>query len=89
MIPCPQMTRYYHWYYDYWWYYVHSPFQCFPNPSNSKNDKPQEAVMTHLAEVGPLAVNVDASQWHSYTGEYFSEAIFGGEYFSRVTILRE
>ena len=31
-------------------------------------DKLQEAVLTHLAEVGPLAVNVDASQWHSYTG---------------------
>ena len=28
----------------------------------------QDAVLAHLAEVGPLAVNVDASQWHSYTG---------------------
>ena len=28
----------------------------------------QDAVLSHLAEVGPLAVNVDASQWHSYTG---------------------
>ena len=30
--------------------------------------KKQDAVLAHLAEVGPLAVNVDASQWHSYTG---------------------
>ena len=28
----------------------------------------QDAVLAHLAEVGPLAVNVDASQWDSYTG---------------------
>jgi len=31
----------------------------------------QDAVLSHLAEVGPLAVNVDASQWHSYTGGIF------------------
>merc|ERR1712156_971502 len=31
----------------------------------------QDAVLAHLAEVGPLAVNVDASQWHSYTGGIF------------------
>merc|ERR1719290_41386 len=28
----------------------------------------QSAVMTHLAEVGPLAIAVDASQWGFYTG---------------------
>jgi len=31
----------------------------------------QDAVLAHIAEVGPLAVNVDASQWHSYTGGIF------------------
>ena len=33
----------------------------------------QEAVMDHLANVGPLAINVDASLWHTYT-----EGIFDG-----------
>jgi len=35
-------------------------------PSND-----QDAVLTHLATVGPLAVNVDASRWSSYTGGVF------------------
>ena len=34
----------------------------------SLTDLKQDAVLAHIAEVGPLAVNVDASQWHSYTG---------------------
>merc|ERR1712212_891513 len=36
----------------------------------------QDAVLSHLAEVGPLAVNVDASQWHSYTGGIFDGCDF-------------
>ncbi|XP_023340740.1 ervatamin-C [Eurytemora carolleeae] len=35
-----------------------------------------EAVMTHLAEVGPLSIAVDASQWASYTGGVFSGCSF-------------
>ena len=37
-------------------------------------------MLAHLAEVGPLAVNVDASQWHSYTGQLrklFVHTLFG------------
>merc|ERR1711909_46588 len=40
-------------------------------PSNN-----QEAVMNHLATVGPLAVNVDASLWHTYTGGIFDGCDF-------------
>merc|ERR1711970_1617928 len=36
----------------------------------------QNAVMEHLATVGPLAVNVDASNWHSYTGGVFDGCDF-------------
>merc|ERR1711872_703736 len=36
----------------------------------------QEAVMNHLATVGPLAVNVDASLWHTYTGGIFDGCDF-------------
>ena len=32
-------------------------------------------MLAHLAEVGPLAVNVDASQWHSYTGNAFAHLL--------------
>jgi len=40
-------------------------------PSND-----QDAVMTHLAEVGPLAVAVYASKWGSYHGGVFSGCAF-------------
>ena len=43
-------------------------------------DLKQDAVLAHIAEVGPLAVNVDASQWHSYTGlhrKLFWDTFFG------------
>merc|ERR1712112_713061 len=40
-------------------------------PSND-----QEAVMTHLAEVGPLAVAVYASSWGSYSGGVFTGCSF-------------
>jgi len=40
-------------------------------PSND-----QEAVMTHLAEVGPLAVAVGASAWSSYSGGVFTGCPF-------------
>merc|ERR1712179_428866 len=36
----------------------------------------QEAVMNHLATVGPLAVNVDASRWAYYTGGIFDGCDF-------------
>jgi len=36
----------------------------------------QEAVMTHLAEVGPLSIAVDASSWGSYTGGVFNGCSF-------------
>jgi len=36
----------------------------------------QSAVMTHLAEVGPLAIAVDASQWGFYTGGVFDGCSF-------------
>jgi len=36
----------------------------------------QEAVMNHLANVGPLAINVDASEWHTYTGGIFDGCDF-------------
>jgi len=35
-----------------------------------------EAIKTHLAEVGPLAIAVDASAWGSYTGGVFSGCSF-------------
>jgi cathepsin L len=35
-----------------------------------------EAVMTHLAEVGPLSIAVDASKWSTYTGGVFSGCSF-------------
>lgn len=35
-----------------------------------------DAVMTHLAEVGPLSIAVDASTWHSYTGGVFDGCSF-------------
>merc|ERR1719341_395252 len=35
-----------------------------------------DAVMTHLAEVGPLSIAVDASVWHSYTGGVFNGCDF-------------
>ena len=38
----------------------------------------QEAVMEHLANVGPLAINVAASEWHSYTGGIFDGCNFNG-----------
>jgi len=34
------------------------------------------AVMTHLAEVGPLSIAVDASKWGSYTGGVFDGCAF-------------
>ena len=37
---------------------------------------PQDAVLAHVANVGPLAVNVDASPWHSYTGGVFDGCDF-------------
>merc|ERR1712115_646409 len=40
-------------------------------PSND-----QEAVMTHLAEVGPLAMGVYASSWGSYSGGVFTGCSF-------------
>merc|ERR1712168_45581 len=40
-------------------------------PSND-----QEAVMTHLAEVGPLAVTVDASSWGLYSSGVFDGCSF-------------
>jgi len=40
-------------------------------PSNN-----QDAVLAHVANVGPLAVNVDASPWHSYTGGVFDGCDF-------------
>lgn len=40
-------------------------------PSNN-----HDAVMTHIAEVGPLSIAVDASQWHSYTGGIFNGCSF-------------
>ena len=36
----------------------------------------QEATMQHLANVGPLAVNVDASSWHSYESGVFDGCSF-------------
>ena len=36
----------------------------------------QEATMTHLAEVGPLAVAVDASLWSGYRGGVFDRCDF-------------
>jgi len=36
----------------------------------------QDAVMDHLANVGPLAINVDASLWHTYTGGIFDGCDF-------------
>jgi len=36
----------------------------------------QEAVMQHLAEVGPLAIAVDASSWGSYSGGVFDGCSF-------------
>jgi len=36
----------------------------------------QEATMTHLAEVGPLAVAVDASRWSGYRGGVFDGCAF-------------
>jgi len=35
-----------------------------------------DAVMTHLAEVGPLSIAVDASKWGSYTGGVFNGCDF-------------
>jgi len=40
-------------------------------PSND-----HDAVMTHLAEVGPLSIAVDASEWHKYTGGVFNGCSF-------------
>ncbi len=36
----------------------------------------QEATMTHLAEVGPLAVAVDASRWSGYRNGVFDGCAF-------------
>merc|ERR1712002_937078 len=36
----------------------------------------QDSIMEHLANVGPLAVNVDASMWHTYTGGIFDGCDF-------------
>jgi len=36
----------------------------------------EQAVMKHLAEVGPLAIAVDASVWHSYSGGVFDGCSF-------------
>ena len=33
-------------------------------------------MLAHVANVGPLAVNVDASPWHSYTGGVFDGCDF-------------
>jgi len=35
-----------------------------------------DAVMAHLAEVGPLSIAVDASVWHTYTGGVFTGCPF-------------
>merc|ERR1712142_541497 len=35
-----------------------------------------DAVMAHLAEVGPLSIAVDASVWHTYTGGVFTGCSF-------------
>jgi len=39
----------------------------------------QDAVMNHLANVGPLAINVDASLWHTYTGGIFDGCDFNSD----------
>merc|ERR1711976_13805 len=43
---------------------------------NTIESNNEEAVMTHLAEVGPLSIAVDASNWHSYTGGVFTDCSF-------------
>ena len=43
---------------------------------NFLNKHLQEATMAHLANVGPLAVAVDASEWSFYWGGVFDSCDF-------------
>ena len=44
-------------------------------------------VMTALATVGPLAVNVDASNWHSYESGVFTYSNYGDMDLNHVVVL--
>jgi len=43
---------------------------------NSLSPNDEAAVMQHIAEVGPLAIAVDASIWHTYSGGVFNGCSF-------------
>ena len=43
---------------------------------NSLTPNDEEAIMQHIAEVGPLAIAADASNWGSYGGGVFDGCSF-------------
>ena len=43
---------------------------------NSLTPNDEEAIMQHIAEVGPLAIAADASAWGSYQGGVFDGCSF-------------
>merc|ERR1711935_23820 len=56
--------------------YPNSPPAVSIKGYNTLSANDQDAVLTHLAEVGPLAVNVDATNWHDYSGGVFAGCSF-------------